>query len=164
MRRSEPESARDHAEGPRGALSVRRADTVERQPVYDTSYVSHRQVAKDCLVSDLGNRYPVPHMHAGRSVTVREPLDEGTIRIFYQKGLIAEHRLSRSHGEMVVEQAHYASLPQRLRVPVLNLQVPAVELTPGPGVGLHHVAPEVEFRPLSIYNAFCEEVAHVASV
>ena len=41
---------------------------------------------------------------------------------------------------------------------------PIVELTPGPGVGLHFVAPEVEFRPLSIYNAFCEEVAHVASV
>jgi len=38
------------------------------------------------------------------------------------------------------------------------------ELAPGPGVGLHYPVPEVEFRPLSIYNAFCEEVAHVASV
>jgi hypothetical protein len=34
----------------------------------------------------------------------------------------------------------------------------AAELVPGPGVGLHYPTPEVEFRPLSIYNAFCEEV------
>lgn len=65
---------------------------------------------------------------------------------------------------MVVTPDHYASLPRRSRVPVLSPPAPAIELTPGPGVGLHHVAPEVEFRPLSIYNAFCEEVAHVASV
>ena len=33
-----------------------------------------------------------------------------------------------------------------------------------PGVGLHYPIPEVELRSLAIYNAFCEEVAHVASV
>ena len=27
------------------------------QPAYDTSYVSHRQVARNCLVSYRGNRY-----------------------------------------------------------------------------------------------------------
>lgn len=134
------------------------------QPAYDTSYVSHRQVAKDCLVSYRGSRYSVPHVHAGRSVTVREPLDTGSIRIFYQQDLIAEHPLSTAKGAMVVTPDHYASLPRRSRVPVLSPPAPAIELTPGPGVGLHHVAPEVEFRPLSIYNAFCEEVAHVASV
>jgi hypothetical protein len=31
-------------------------------------------------------------------------------------------------------------------------------------VGLHYVAPEVEFRPLSIYQSICGEVGHVASV
>lgn len=130
------------------------------QPAYDTSYVSHRQVAKDCLVSYRGSRYSVPHVHAGRSVTVREPLDADTIRIFYQQDLIAEHRLSMAKGAMVIERDHYASLPRRSRVPVFRAPMPPVELTPGPGVGLHHVAPEVEFRPLSIY----EEVAHVAAV
>jgi hypothetical protein len=40
----------------------------------------------------------------------------------------------------------------------------AAELTPGPGVGLHYAIPEVELRSLSIYTAFCEEAAHVASV
>jgi transposase len=134
------------------------------QPAYDTSYVSHRQVAKDCLVAYRGNRYSVPHAHAGRSVVVREPLGAGTIRIFHQQDLIAEHRLSGSRGEMVIERCHYASLPRRPRMPILHSPSPVVELTPGPGVGLHFVAPEVEFRPLSIYQSFCEEVAHVASV
>ena len=126
--------------------------------------MSHRQVAKDCLVAYRGNRYSVPHVHAGRAVIVREPLDSGTLRIFHQQELIAEHRLSTSRGEMVIEQTHYASLPRKSRLPASNPPAVIVELTPGPGVGLHYVAPEVEFRSLSIYNAFCEEVGHVASV
>ena len=134
------------------------------QPAYDTSYVSHRQVAKDCLVAYRGNRYSVPHQFAGNSVVVREPLDGAAIRIFHQHDLVAEHRLSADRGEMILEPSHYASLPRRSRMPVLRTSSPAVELTPGPGVGLHYVAPEVEFRPLSIYQWFCEEVAHVASV
>jgi transposase len=134
------------------------------QPAYDTSYISHRQVAKDCLFSYRGSRYSVPHVHAGRSVVVREPLDSGTVRVFHQQELIAEHPLSAAKGAMVVEPSHYASLPRRSRAPVPTTPMPIVELTPGPGVGLHYVAPEVEFRPLSIYNAFCEEAGHVASV
>ena len=124
------------------------------QPAYDTSYVSHRQVAKDYLVSYRGNRYSVPHVHAGRSVAVREPLDSETIRIFYQQDLIAEHPLSTAKGVMVVEQAHFASLPCRSRLPLLKPLVSAVELMPG--VGLHHVAPEVEVRALWIYQSLCD--------
>lgn len=60
--------------------------------------------------------------------------------------------------------ADYASLLRRSRVPVLSAPAPVLELTPGPGVGLHHVAPEVEFRPLFIYQITVWEVAHVASV
>ncbi len=136
------------------------------QPAYDTSYVSHRQVAKDCLFSYRGNRYSVPHVHAGKSVTVRQPLDSGTIRVFSQNGLIAEHKTATGKGAMVVEASHYAELPRRSRASVAvkpPLQSVA-ELAPGPGVGLHYPVPEVEFRPLSIYNAFCEEAAYVASV
>lgn len=92
---------------------------------------------------------------------VREPLATVTIRIFHQQESIAEHRLSGLRGEMVIERTHYASLPRRSRLPITS---PVVELMPGPGVGHHFVAPEVEFRPLSIYNVFCEEAAHVDSV
>jgi transposase len=62
------------------------------QPAYDTSYVSHRQVAKDCMFSYRGNRYSVPYLHAGKSVLVREPLDSGTIRITVSFRAEAEQR------------------------------------------------------------------------
>jgi hypothetical protein len=134
------------------------------QPAYDTSYVSHRQGAKDCLFSYRGNRYSVPHAYAGKSVLVREPLDAGTIRVFDKQNLIAQHKTATGKGAMVVEATHYAELPRRSSASAVKPVVPAAELSPGPGVGLHYPVPEVEFRPLSIYNAFCEEVAHVASV
>jgi hypothetical protein len=130
------------------------------QPGYDTSYVSHRQVAKDCLVSYRGNRYSAPHAYAGKSVVVRESLDSGTVRIFHQQELIAEHKTITGKGEMVIERAHYGGLPRRPRSPMPSTTVAVVELTPGPGVGLHHPVPLVELRSLAIY----EEVAHVATV
>ena len=137
-----------------------RLTSLHGQPAYDTSYVSHRLVAKDCMLAYRGNRYSVPHAHAGKSVVVREPLGADRIRVFHQSDLIAEHALSISRGEMVIEPAHYASLPRKPRQPVSSLPAQISELTPGPGVGLHYVVPEVEFRSLAIY----EEVAHVASV
>ena len=70
------------------------------QPAYDTSYVSHRQVAKDCLFSYRGNRYSVPYSYAGKSVVVREPFDSGTIRVFDRQDLIAEHKTATGKGEM----------------------------------------------------------------
>jgi transposase len=134
------------------------------QPAYDTSYVSHRQVAKDCLFSYRGNRYSVPHRFAGQSVLVREPLDGGLLRAFHQQDLVAEHSLAEGKGGMIIEPSHYGNLPRRSRVPASPASTITAELTPGPGVGLHYTIPEVELRPLSLYNSFCEEASHVASV
>ena len=61
---------------------------------------------------------------------------------------------------MIVDRAHYASLPRRERILTLTAPAAIAELTPGPGVGLHHPVPVVELRSLAIY----EEVAHVAAV
>lgn len=91
---------------------------------------------------------------------VRQPLDTGTVRIFHQRDLLAEHELARGKGELVIERAHYGGLPRRTRASIATLPAAIAELTPGPGVGLHHAVPEVEMRPLSIY----EEVARVATV
>jgi hypothetical protein len=130
------------------------------QPDYDTSYSAHRQVAKDCLVSYRGNRYSVPHNYTGKSMVVRQPLDSGTIRIFHHQDLIAEHKTATGKGEMVVERAHYGKLPRSPRISTSTAPALTAELTPGPGVGLHHPVPVVELRSLAIY----EEVAHVAAV
>jgi len=134
--------------------------SIAGRPDYDTSYVSHRQVMKDCLISYQGNRYSAPYSYAGKTVTVRETLDGGILRIFHQQDRIAEHRLAVGKGAMVIEATHYGNLPWKERAPLVPTQEPARELMPGPGVGLHHAVPEVELRPLARY----EEVAHVAAI
>ena len=79
------------------------------RPDYDNSYVSHRQVMKHCLISYNGNRSSVPYLYAGKTVTVRETLDGGVIRIFHQQDRIAEHPLATGKGVMVMEAAHYGN-------------------------------------------------------
>ena len=54
----------------------------------------------------------MPHSYAGKSVQVRQPLDAGTVRMFHQRGLIAEHRMAKGKGGLVVDPTHYARLPR----------------------------------------------------
>ena len=132
---------------------------LDGQPNYDTSYVSFREVAKDCLLSYKGNRYSVPHAYAGKRVVVKEPVAGEHITICYQHETIAEHQLSSGRGEMVIQAAHYAGLPRR-QYHRLVMATAERELSAGPGVGHHFAVPEVEVRPLAVY----EEVNHVATV
>jgi hypothetical protein len=106
----------------------------------------------------------VPYAYAGKSVVVREGLDSGAIRIFHQQDLIAEHRLASGKGDMVIQPEHYGSLPRRPKQAAPKSATLVAELMPGPGVGLHHPIPEVECRPLSVYQPLCEEVDYVAAV
>ncbi len=103
------------------------------QPAYDTSYVNHRQVARDCMFSYRGNRHSVPHLHSGKSVLVREPLDSGSIRVFAQNDRIAEHKTATGKGSMVVQPSHYGELPRRSRTAEVKPPLQAIaELAPGP--------------------------------
>lgn len=132
---------------------------ITSQPDYDTSYAAYRQVAKDCLFSYRGNRYSVPHRYADKTVVVREPVGGGWLRIYYQQETIAEHRLATGKGAMVIQQEHYQGLGRRLRGRP-RAAPPSRELVAGPGVGHHFAVPDVEVRPLAVY----EEVSHVAAV
>ena len=52
-------------------------------------------------MSYRGNRCSAPHLYAGKSVVVREPLDSSLVRIFHQLELIAEHRLGTGKGRLL---------------------------------------------------------------
>jgi hypothetical protein len=65
------------------------------------------------------------------------------------------------HGVRVGKVVDGDFIGRKLRLPACN--TPAA-MTPAPGIGLHYVAPEMEFRSCRSYNAFCEEAAYVASV
>ena len=131
------------------------------QPDYDTSYESRRQAAKDCLVSYRGNRYSVPYAYAGKSVTVRQPLDTGTIRIFHQRNLLAEHELAPGKGEMVMKRAHYSGLPRRTRSVSTARLLPDRRVDSRPGRRSASRGAGSRVTPLVCLR---EEVAYVAAV
>jgi transposase len=133
--------------------------SIAAQPDYDTSYVSYRQVQKDCLFSYRGNRYSVPHRYAGKTVVVKEPVGGGVIRVCHQQERVAEHQLAPGKGALVIAPEHYHGLLRRPRGRP-TATAPPRQLTPGPGVGRQCPVPEVEVRPLWIY----EEVSDVATV
>src|SRR5260370_29482236 len=112
-----------------------------------------RRVAKDCLLSYRGNRYSVPFRYAGKTVMVREPVRGGSIQIYSDVKIIAEHRLAEGRGAMVMVPEHYEGLADRrdARRPAPSPErAPQIELAPGPGVGRGFLAPEVEQRSLAV--------------
>ena len=150
-------------EAPSDRLPKERLLLLDDQPDYDTSYMEDRRVAKDCLLSYRGNRYSVPFRYAGKTVLVREPVRGGSIQIYSDVKIIAEHRLAEGRGAMVIVPEHYEGLADRrpTRRPAPSPEgAPQMELTPGPGVGRGFLAPEVEQRSLAVY----EEVADVTAI
>lgn len=147
-------------ETPRSRLEREGLTPLGGQPDYDTSTAVWREVRKDCLISYRANFYSVPNALAGKRVQVRESAETDRIRILYQEQILAEHRPAAGKGAMVIDPAHWAGLPSGRRQAVGGGRTPKAELPPGPGVGHHHVVPEVASRPLSVY----EEVAHVVTV
>jgi transposase len=120
---------------------------------YDTSYLAHRQVQRDCLVHYRGSRYSVPHRFAGQPVVVREPLGRERLRIYRCEELIAEHPLSRRSGALVCDPRHFEGLPTRRRLPEFELGTPTgLPLPSGPGIGVERRAPAVEKRSLAFYE------------
>ena len=137
---------------------------IHEQPDYDTSYMEDRRVAKDCTLSYRGNRYSVPFRYAGKTVLVRESVKGGRIQIYSDIHVIAEHQLADGRGRMVLDPEHYQGLGAQRHhptpTPVPTASQPAVELTPGPGVGRGFRVPEVEQRSLTVYA----EVADVPAI
>jgi transposase len=150
-------------EVPRERFAREQLRSLANQPDYDTSYVSYREVFKDCLLSYRGSRYSVPHRYAGKRVVVKEPVEGGRIVICHQQKHIAEHTLAAAKGAMIIDPEHYRGLERRSLVVEKKAAVPARELVAGPGVGRHFAVPEVEVRPLAAY-AIAEEVSHVAAI
>lgn len=145
--------------GTTGAVPWLRLADENLRPVwgqpYDTSLISYRRSSSDCLISYNGNFYSVPAGYHKQQLLVKET-EQGDLIICNAQGdEIARHHLSAGYNERIIEPAHYkgiASVTPRLK------RAAATQIAVGEPTGLGQVdAPQVETRPLSIYQALAEE-------
>ncbi len=112
---------------------------VDGRPPYPYVDDELRKVARDAYVSWQGSRYSVPWEYAGRSVWVRERGDD--LEVHYGRDRIASHGQAR-HKHLVVTQAeHHQGIPLGARQDRKIL------------IHLRNTAPEVEVRPLAVYES-----------
>jgi transposase len=126
------------------------------KPDYDTSLLTYRRSSKDCLISYQGNYYSIPAPYAQQRLLVKET-EEGELLVFGAEGeQIARHRLVSGHHQRVTISAHYRAIatgtPRPSCAGAIQVQRPV------PALAEAFPAPEVERRPLSVYERAAEGV------
>ncbi len=83
-------------------------DLLIRLPEVDflPTRIEERLVAKDCLISVMGNSYTVPPAYVGKTVTVI--ISPRGVTVANARGeKIAAHDIPEGKGKMVIDEAHY---------------------------------------------------------
>lgn len=139
-------------------LPLEQLNTLSGKADYDTSLITYRRSSRDCLVSYEGNYYSIPAPYAQQRLQLKKT-ESGELLIFNLPGEeVARHRLVSGHHQRVIVPSHYYGLKSspRLRSTPGARQVlaPTPLLLPHPWT-----APEVEVRPLSVYEQYLQEAA-----
>lgn len=108
---------------------------------FSTAVRFSRMVSRDGFFSYEGTLYSVPWSYAGGQVEVEEQAG-GHLRIWWHGEVVAEHTMPRDGRRYVIDQRHFAGL--------LNAQ------RQNRASGLSQCYPDVEQRPLSVYDDFAE--------
>jgi transposase len=76
---------------------------------YPAMITVQRQASRSALVSFDGNRYSVPPVHAGRTVTVQTRVGEPSLRVVSKAGeVVATHRLAPPSAGQIVRTLEHA--------------------------------------------------------
>ena len=121
---------------------------------FDTSIKTERYASRDCLVSYDGNFYSVPAAWAQKMLLIKETEDRQLVILNGLGEVVAQHRKLPGRYKRAIVAAHYAGLPvlaSRARQPQA-IQAPASSDCIMLGVA----APQVETRPLSVYELLSE--------
>jgi transposase len=130
-------------------LKLENLKSITVRPLYQVRREESRKVSRDSYVSYQGNRYSVPYQYAGRSVTLEIQADKITIR--QGPDVLCSHELIPGHSRMVRQKEHFKgllSLAMKCNSQSRKLSKPPFRI----------IGPEVEHRPLSIYDSFSEKV------
>lgn len=121
---------------------------------FDTSIKTERYASRDCLVSYDGNFYSVPAAWANKMLLVKETEDQQLIILNAFGEVVTQHRKLPGRYKRAIVAAHYAGLP------VLASKTPpaqALQISSSTTFDrLALPAPQVEIRPLSIYELLSE--------
>jgi transposase len=109
------------------------------RPPYPLVIQQLRRVARDAYVAYRSNRYPVPWRAAGQEVFVREA--DGKVEIVREQEVLARHALCRGRHQVIPGGAYHADMPLAGAGKQGKRQVVVRE-----------AAPQVEQRPLSVYE------------
>jgi hypothetical protein len=143
-------------EVPFARLPLENLQPFPAQRTFDTSRIGYRKSSRDCLISYEGSFYSVPAAYVLQMLQIKETSD-GDLLIFSPQGNeIACHRVATHHGQRVVQAEHYAGLEATSQSPKRAGAVQIVS-PPSPLPELLD-APQVEVRPLSVYDELLEGV------
>jgi hypothetical protein len=119
-------------------------------PPYHNHHEESRKISRDSYVSYLGNRYSVPYRFAGRDCMLQ--ISEKTIAIVIGKEVICTHEIHQGHGRISRNKEHSKGLLSEI------LEQNSAPRSKCSATSFKFIEQEVERRPLSIYDSFCEGV------
>ena len=115
---------------------------------YQITKEESRKISPDSHLSYLGNKYSVPYKFAGR--TARLQICDTYFSVFVGNELICRHEIIPGHGRVSRNKEHFKGLLSEI-----------LKHNSAPKSKCENVIrfddPDVEKRPLSVYEAFCRE-------
>jgi transposase len=127
------------------------------KPAYDTSHVTTRRSSREGLVSYDGNYYSVPAAYTQQVLTLKQTEQAELVILSAQGEEIARHAVAVGHHQRVVVAAHYQGLATASSAPTRAGATQLVVAEPALAGVL--AAPQVEARPLSVYDQVLEGAA-----
>lgn len=118
-------------------------------PPYRLRQEEHRKISREAYISYLGNRYSVPYRFAGREAILEIQRDQMTVRVGTE--IICSHTIVPGHGRIIREKEHFSGLLAEVMRCNAQSETDSRPL-------FRMVGPEVEHRPLSVYEGFSGEV------
>lgn len=114
-------------------------------PAYQVRREEPRKISNDCYVSYRGNRYSVPYQFAGREAILE--VDESQITIRVGSEIIGTHDIVPGHCRVIRKKEHFKgllSIAMNRNSRHMDQHKPIFKMR----------GPEVEDRPLSVYEQF----------
>ncbi len=128
---------------PLSRLEEEQLHPLDARPLFPVTVCETRKISRECFVSFGGNRYSVPWRYAGREAQLR--LRDRQLLIEVDNQEVCRHELRSGSGAVVRVKEHfvglYSTTRQRNLSEYLRLHAPAP-------------LPEVEERPLAVYDEF----------